>query len=224
MFSLLEAAWLRFWMLFAGYGFWGRMATRIATWFAPPYKARRYVADIYRKGYISPSAIVCHDDLRLGDHVFIGDRVVIYKGGGGGSVELGDRVTAWADGLLETGEGGRITMGPETRINPGVKVVSYKAPIHVGRDVGLGSYCCLYSYDHGLAADDDYMKQPLKAKGAIVIGDHAMLGLGVIVLSGVQIGKGAVVAAGSVVKHDVPDGAVVAGVPAKVVKMRSDKP
>ena len=43
-----------------------------------------------------------------------------------------------------------------------------------------------------------------------------------IVLSGVRIGKGAVVGAGSVVTDNIPDGAIAAGAPARVVKMRDD--
>lgn len=46
------------------------------------------------------------------------------------------------------------------------------------------------------------------------------MGVGVIVLSGVRIGKGAVVGAGSVVTQDVPDGTIAAGIPARVVKIR----
>jgi acetyltransferase-like isoleucine patch superfamily enzyme len=52
--------------------------------------------------------------------------------------------------------------------------------------------------------------------------DDAWLGYGVIVLDGVRIGKGAVVGAGAVVTHDIPEGAIAVGVPARVVKMRSD--
>ena len=43
-----------------------------------------------------------------------------------------------------------------------------------------------------------------------------------IVLSGVRIGKGAVIGAGSVVTNDVPDGAIAVGIPASIIKMRSD--
>lgn len=52
--------------------------------------------------------------------------------------------------------------------------------------------------------------------------DGAWLGVGVIVLGGVRIGAGAVIGAGSVVTQDVPDGAIAVGVPARVVKMRSE--
>ncbi len=65
-------------------------------------------------------------------------------------------------------------------------------------------------------------KQPLQSKGPIIIEDDAWLGFGAIVLSGVHIGKGAVIGAGAVVTHDVPEGAVAVGSPARVVKMRND--
>ncbi len=52
----------------------------------------------------------------------------------------------------------------------------------------------------------------------IVIQDHVWLGMNVVVLKGVTIGEGAIVAAGSVVTKDVPSHCLVAGVPAKVVK------
>jgi acetyltransferase-like isoleucine patch superfamily enzyme len=52
----------------------------------------------------------------------------------------------------------------------------------------------------------------------IVIGNHVWIGMNVMVLKGVTIGEGAIVAAGSVVIRDVPSHCLVAGVPAKVVK------
>jgi maltose O-acetyltransferase len=55
------------------------------------------------------------------------------------------------------------------------------------------------------------------AHGRIIIGDDAWLGTGCIVLPGVRIGNGAVVGAGAVVTRDVPDYAVVAGIPARLM-------
>ena len=57
----------------------------------------------------------------------------------------------------------------------------------------------------------------------VIIGDGVWIGTSVIVLKGVKIGKGAVVAAGSVVTKDVPEYAVVAGNPARVLKYRNNK-
>ncbi len=58
------------------------------------------------------------------------------------------------------------------------------------------------------------------SKGPIIIGDDVWIGMNAIVLSGVTIGQGAVVAAGSVVTHDVPAYAIVGGNPAKIIKYR----
>jgi len=70
--------------------------------------------------------------------------------------------------------------------------------------------------------DELIKNQPLQTKGGILIEDNVWLGFGVIVLSGVRIGKGAVIGAGSVVTDDIPAGAIAVGVPARVVKMRCD--
>ena len=58
------------------------------------------------------------------------------------------------------------------------------------------------------------------SKGDIIVGDDVWIGYGATVLSGVHIGQGAVVAAGSVVSNDVPPYAIVGGVPAKVIRYR----
>lgn len=60
-------------------------------------------------------------------------------------------------------------------------------------------------------------------KGDIVVKDDAWIGFGSLIMSGVTIGQGAVVAAGSVVTKDVPPYAIVGGVPAKVIKYRFDE-
>ncbi|CAH2212997.1 2,3,4,5-tetrahydropyridine-2,6-dicarboxylate N-acetyltransferase [Tepidibacter aestuarii] len=57
----------------------------------------------------------------------------------------------------------------------------------------------------------------------VIIGDDVVIGANAVILEGVKIGKEAVVAAGAVVTSDVPEGAVVAGSPAKIVKMKDDK-
>lgn len=58
------------------------------------------------------------------------------------------------------------------------------------------------------------------SKGTIVVEDDVWIGMNVLILSGVTIGKGAVIAAGSVVTKDVPRYSIVAGNPAKVIKYR----
>lgn len=64
--------------------------------------------------------------------------------------------------------------------------------------------------------------EPPSAK-PVVVGDGVVVGANAVVLEGVQIGNGAVVAAGAIVTQDVPENAVVAGVPARIIKYRDER-
>ena len=216
------AAWIRFWMRYAGLTRAGRLATRLAAWPAPPYKAREYLSRLNPRGYVDPDATIYHARLHLGRHVFIGPRVTIFQSSRGGPIELGDVTRIYGDVLLETGEGGAITVQANSRIHRGCHLISYESPILIGRDVGIAQNCAIYSYDHGIRPGAPISGQPLESKGPVIIGDHAWLGTGVIVLSGVRIGAGAVIASGAVVTSNVPDQAIAAGVPARVVRLRTE--
>ncbi len=222
MIDMFKRLWIRFWMRLAGRGPGGRMATRLATWLAPPYKARHSLAWMNRRGYISPSATLYHRDLRLDPHVFVGDRVTVFQEGHGGPVTLGAGVRLYGDCLLETGDGGSITIGSRSRVHQGCQLISYEAPIQIGCDVGISQNCAFYSYNHGVAPDRPVSTQPLASRGPIIVEDHVWFGVGVIVLDGVRIGTGAVIGAGAVVTRDIPAGAIASGVPARVMKMRDE--
>jgi acetyltransferase-like isoleucine patch superfamily enzyme len=218
----LERTWISFWMRFAGLGPLGRAATRCAVLFAHPHKARVYLARMNPKGFVSPSAVIHHSQLQLGRNIFMDDRVVIFQRETGGPIELGDRVYIYRDTILETGEGARIKIGNETSVHPRCQINAYKGSIEIGSGVMIAPNCALYSYDHGIAPGLPIREQPLRSKGDIQIGDEAWLSFGVIVLGGIRIGDGAVVAAGSVVTKDIPDNAIAAGNPARVIKLRSE--
>lgn len=217
-----KVRWVRYWMRYAGLSAFGRVATRLATWYALPHKASKYLTYMNPLGYIAPTASIHHSDLRLGANILIGDRVVIYQAENGGPVEIGDQVHILRDTIIETGFGGSFSICSGATINPRCQINAYVAPIQIGRDVQLAPNCALYSYDHGFASGESIRAQPLQTRGGITIGDDAWLGVGVIVLSGVTIGKGAVIGAGSVVTHNIPDEAIAVGNPAKVIRMRSE--
>lgn len=220
--GVTSTIWSLFWMRFAGLGYFGRIATHLATWFAPPYKERRRLARYNSRGYVAPSATIHHPNLQLCANVFIGDRVVIFQDTNGGVVELAERVHLHHDTCIQTGDGGSLKIGSDTHIQPRCQFSAYKAPIHIGSGVQIAPNCAFYPYAHGIAPGEPIRKQPLQTKGGITIDDDAWLGFGVIVLDGVRIGKGAVIGAGAVVTHDVPDGAIAAGVPARVINTRSN--
>lgn len=220
--GVISAAWIRFWMRFAGLSLFGRLATRFATWFAPPFYERCFLAWLNPKGYVAPGTVLHHGGLRLGTRIFIGERVVIFQDKNGGPVELGNGVQLYGDTYIQTGEGGSIRIGDRTTVQPRCQFSAYKGPIEIGRDVQIAPNCAFYPYDHSFAPGELIKKQPLQTKGGIIVGDDAWLGFGVIVLDGVRIGKGAVIGAGAVVTRDIPAGAIAFGVPARVVRMRSD--
>ncbi len=220
--GLFSVAWTFFWMQFAGLGYFGRIATRLATWFAPPYYERRRLARYNSKGYVAPGATIHHGNLQFGANVFIGDRVVLFQDQDGGPVELGERVHLYGDTYIQTGDGGSLKIGPDSHIQPRCQFSAYKSPIQIGCSVQIAPNCAFYPYDHGVAPGELIKKQPLQTKGGIIVDDDAWLGYGVIVLDGVRIGKGAVVGAGAVVTRDVPDDAIAVGVPARVVGLRSN--
>lgn len=221
-FRLFTKVWTSFWMKQAGLSMFGRVATRLAMWRVPPHTGHKYLARLNPKGFISPEASIYHQDLQLGAHVFIDDRVLIFRRGKGGPIKLADEACILRDTIIETGAGGTLSIGARSTIHPRCYISAHLASITIGSGVGIAANCALYSYDHGFAEGEDISEQPLQSKGPITIGDGAWLGTGVIVLSGVTIGKGAVIGAGSVVTRDVPDAAVAAGVPARVLKMRSE--
>ena len=198
----------------------GRLATRMAVIFAPPFKSTRSLAFFNKRGFFAPSVKIYHDALHIGSNVFVSDRVTIYKAKNGGPVYLEDSVSILNDCIIETGENGSVRFGRESYIHPRCHFNAYLSRIYIGPAVMVAADCAFYAHDHGMKPGATIRSQPLLTKGPIYVGADAWLGTKVTVLSGVRIGKGAVVGAGSVVTRDVPENAVAYGVPAKVIKMR----
>jgi len=89
--------------------------------------------------------------------------------------------------------------------------------ITIGNDVIISRNVCIRDSDSHKILDG--IHQPTKE---IIIGDHVWIGLNVTILKGVKIGNGAIIAAGSLVNNDVPERALVGGIPAKVIKYEVD--
>lgn len=209
-------------MRFSGTSTTGRLATLLAGMASPPYKARRYLARFSNKGYVSPSARIHCRRVKLKNHVFIGDRVTIFDMDGSGSAVLGARSSLHQDCIVELGQGGEVAIGSYTHIQPRCQFSAYKGSIRIGDKVQIAPNCGFYPYDHGFLPDKPVAEQDLKTRGGIEIADDVWIGFGVVVLDGVHIGEGAIIGAGSIVKSDIPCGAIAVGNPAQVVKMRSE--
>jgi acetyltransferase-like isoleucine patch superfamily enzyme len=125
-----------------------------------------------------------------------------------------DGVVSLQRGVRIVVDSGQLTIGHETNVNGlGTKIL-------VADAITIGARCT-FSWDVQLL-DNDFHTMTVggvqqSSAAPIVIGDHVWVGTRAIVLKGVTIGDGAVVAAGAIVTKDVPAHAVVAGIPAKVV-------
>jgi len=213
---------LKLWCLNrAGTRGFGRIAARLACINTQPYHLRAHLADMTRRGFVAPSAVLSHPDIRFGENVYLGDRVNITRTNNGDAVILADKVQIYGDSFLETGSNARIYIGARTHIQPGCHLHAHVSNIEIGECVEIAANCGFFSYGHGAVLGKLIMEQPLNSKGDIRIGDGAWLGYGVTVLQGVTIGAGAVIGAGSVVSRDIPENAIAAGVPAKVIRYRT---
>ena len=103
-------------------------------------------------------------------------------------------------------------------------VIRGQGGVQIGNDVLLAPHVQILAIDHVVATSRvPIMDQGIRGEG-IVIEDGAWLGAGSIITDGVRVGRNAVVGAGAVVTHDVPDGTVAVGVPARVVRSIDDAP
>lgn len=93
--------------------------------------------------------------------------------------------------------------------------------VTIGNDVMMGPDCIILTSNHGMDRKDIPMwQQPSTKARPVVIGDDVWIGARVIILPGVHIGSSSVIGAGSVVTKNVAPGSIVAGNPAKLIRMR----
>ncbi|MDF1780811.1 MAG: acyltransferase [Alcanivoracaceae bacterium] len=133
----------------------------------------------------------------------------------GRDIVLGSGCLIAADCFLH----GPIRLGNAVSINHGVTMDGGSAGIDIGANTRIAARCTFYAFNHGTSAGELVREQPITSKG-IRIGADVWIGANVGIVDGVQIGDGAIVGMGSVVTKSVPAGAVVAGNPAVLIRMR----
>jgi galactoside O-acetyltransferase len=122
-----------------------------------------------------------------------------------------------------TAEGGSIEVGDRVSFNTNVHVnASVGKRIQLGNDVLVGPNVVLRSADHRFERTDVPIRNQGHNLGEIIIEDDVWLGANVVVVGGVRIGRGAVIAAGAVVTRDVEPMAIMGGVPARLLRMRGN--
>ena len=137
----------------------------------------------------------------------------------GAGTMLAAQVTLCA-GMLpgqDLGEAAVLRVGDHCVIGRGSHIVAHQS-IVIGDDVYTGPYVYITDQNHGYADPDAPIGRQWPRNTPVSIGPGTWLGAGAIVLPGACIGRNVVVAAGSVVRGEVPDRCVVAGVPARIVR------
>jgi virginiamycin A acetyltransferase len=170
-------------------------------------------ANIIKSKVFNPSKIPLSTKIQfseLSDGVLVGERCVLHKV------------------CLQ----GNIKIGNNTTINgPGTEFHGVSSSIEIGNFCSIARHTAIQDHNHNVDCITTYFirhnifqeetrKDDMVSKGEVKIGNDVWIGTQTVILSGVIIGDGAVIAANSVVTSDVPPYAIVGGTPAKVLKYR----
>jgi acetyltransferase-like isoleucine patch superfamily enzyme len=153
-------------------------------------------------------------------------------------VKLGTNVRIHPSARIELSENSRLTIGDNSSIGPMAvlrpknyhMIIGPNCSVNdytmlydnlvLGRGVRIGAHTLIIPENHTFATREKYIyEQPCEFRG-VIFEDDIWVGSNVVVLDGVRIGKGAILAAGAVITKDVPSYAIVGGVPARVIRER----
>jgi acetyltransferase-like isoleucine patch superfamily enzyme len=146
---------------------------------------------------IEPGVLVFHpENIEIGDNVYVGHQAIL-KGYHRNKMLIGDGT--WIGQQCFFHSAGGLTLGRNVGVGPGVKIITS------------------FHAEEGLQVPILHSRVEF---APVVIGDDCDLGVGAVILPGVTLGCGVQVGAGAVVTRDVAPHAVVAGVPARVLRIR----
>jgi acetyltransferase-like isoleucine patch superfamily enzyme len=141
---------------------------------------------------------------------------------------------------LEVGRKGRLEFGRFVWIGDGTKIRCHEGRVEIGSKTVMGQECTISAYqrvrigeqcviaDRAMFIDFDHgvveVERPIRLQGIykrdVEVGSNVWIGYGACVLRGVSVGDNSIVGTNSVVTKDVPANAVVAGIPARIIRMR----
>jgi acetyltransferase-like isoleucine patch superfamily enzyme len=141
---------------------------------------------------------------------------------------------------FEIGRGATVSLGRWCWIGHGSKVRVHEGELSIGAKSVLGQECTLSAFQHisigrecivadrVMMIDFDHgmveVERPIREQGIykrdVEIGNNVWIGYGACILRGVSVGHNAVIGTSAVVTGDVPENAIVGGIPAKVIRMR----
>lgn len=155
--------------------------------------------------------IINQSKINMGKNIWVKNDVTLFAGG---PITIGDNCVLYERSALWSGEKG-ITIGNNVSVGIGSYI---NGNVEIADQVRIADYVRVYSWNHKFLDPKIPVAIQGYKEGEVKIGYNCWIGSGAIILSGVTIEKGSVVAAGAVVTKSVPENCVVAGVPAKVIK------
>jgi acetyltransferase-like isoleucine patch superfamily enzyme len=157
--------------------------------------------------------------IRIADDVVIDDNCLLdAKGEQNEGIAIGRGVFVGRNSILSC-KNGDISIGDGVNIGFNCEVFS-ASTVTIGAGTLLAAYAYLVGGDHVASDPDVPIREQERVSKGIRVGREAWIGAGVRVLDGVTIGDSAVIGANAVVRESVPDRAVAAGVPARVISTR----
>jgi len=136
----------------------------------------------------------------------------------GNHVNIGDYTRLEASGTI-TDIGLGITIGNNSGIGS-FSFIGGAGGVLIGNDVIMGQYVSFHPENH----NTQLVEIPIRLQGVnrkgIIVGDNCWIGAKVTFLDGATVGKGCVIAAGAVVRGEIPPYSIAAGVPARIIKSR----
>lgn len=159
---------------------------------------------------------------RIGHNCILAKDVRITNGK---NIYLGDNCSIQEHCVIETVF--NMPKAPNLKIGDGMSLGQYShitcaTSVEIGNNLLTGRYVLITDNSHGCSNREDMhlppMLREIHSKGPVKIGNNVWIGDKASIMPGVTIGDGAIIAANSVVTHDVPAYSLAAGIPAKIIK------
>lgn len=167
--------------------------------------------------------------IRNPSDIYLGSSVIIDQGAvldsrklsnPNNSISLGDNVFIGSNSMILS-KNGSVSLGSGVNVSSFVRIAS-EGIINIEGSVLIASYCYIGPGNHRFDdIDTPIMEQGMEEGRGVNIGSNTWIGARATIVDGVTIGKNVVIGAHSLVKDDVPDNAIVAGTPAKIIRYRA---
>lgn len=190
-------------LVFAELQEWGVAVLRCV-----PGRIGRLLRRIYYRAVLAGSGSA----LSIGEHVEFGCPE---------QVTLGNEAYFVRGAVLRACGGASLKLGNRVAVNGNARLIADFGSIVVGNDVMIGPNVVIRASNHAISRCDIPIWEQGQTSGHIIIGDDVWIGANAVILPNVRVGCHVVVGAGAVVTRDIPDFAVVAGVPAVVLRYRN---